>query len=189
MHLTRNPAEPADGRFDHHPYFRVRPLMRGVMRFSFTTMKVQLVLTILFVMILHCFAHTQERSATCKSPPEYGNRNQVDPKRSTVRGLSGRIISEVGDPAKEMGPVPACVGLFTEQGHRLVASVVADEDGRFRFAAIPSGRFRLIVRDPLNVFCLANMPLRIVSSRGKGTPLVIHMRASGIDICSYGAFK
>ena len=126
----------------------------------------------------------------CKSPIEYDNRNQVDPKHSTVRRILGHAISEAGDPAKGIGPVPVCLGLFTEKDHRLIASAVADEEGRFEFGPIPPGRFHLVVRDPLNLFCLANMPLEVVKwRRGKERPLVIHMRPAGIDNCSYGDFK
>src|SRR4029079_3501337 len=80
-----------------------RSAMRSVERFSSPTMQAQPCLTMLLVLFLNLSANAQEPSATCKSPIEYGNRNQVDPTRSTVRGLSGRVISEVGDPAKEMG--------------------------------------------------------------------------------------
>jgi hypothetical protein len=133
---------------------------------------------------------TGAQQTKCKSPIEYGNRNQVDPKRSDVSSLSGRVISEVGDPAKEVGPVPACLGLFTEKDHRLVASAVADEEGRFKFESVASGRYRLVVRDPQNLFCVANMPLRVVASlRGTAKSLVIHMRPAGIDDCSYSDFK
>ena len=145
-------------------------------------------LTIIFVLFSGLLVSAQ--TPKCKSPIEYGNRNQVDPIRSTIGGLSGRVISEVGRPAKEIGPVPACLGLFTEKDHRLVASTVADREGRFKFGVVRSGRFRLVVRDPLNSFCLANMPLHVVKwPRGKTKPLVIHMRPAGIDDCSYGDFK
>jgi len=145
-------------------------------------------LTIIFILVPALLVNAQ--TPKCKSPIDYGNRNQVDAKRSTVGRLSGRAISEVGDPAKEIGPVPVCLGVFTEKDHRLVASAVADEEGRFHFASIPLGRFRLVVRDPLNLYCLANMPLHVVKwPRGKAKPLVIHMRPSGIDDCSYGDFK
>jgi hypothetical protein len=135
-------------------------------------------------------ANAQQPSLSCNSPIEYGNRNQVDPKRSSIRGISGRVIMEVGNPAKELGAVPACLGLFTEKDQRLIASAVANEEGRFKFKSVPSGHYRLVVRDPQNSFCVANMPLRIVKwPRGKAKPLVIHMRPAGIDDCSYGDFK
>jgi hypothetical protein len=152
-------------------------------------MKRQLNLAIVFVLVLPLLAGAQQ-PVTCKSPIEYGNRNQVDPKRSNVRRLSGRVIMEVGDPAKELGPVPACLGLFTEKDHRLVASAIADEEGHFKFKSVSSGRYRLVVRDPQNAFCLANMLLRVVQwPRGTTKSLVIHMRPAGIDDCSYGDFK
>jgi hypothetical protein len=82
------------------------------------------------------------------------------------------------------------LGLFTEKDHHLVVSVVADDQGRFKFSSVPSGRYRLVVRDPQNVFCVANMPLRIVRwPLRKAKRLVIHMRPAGIDDCSYGDFK
>lgn len=153
-------------------------------------MKFQTILTILLFSFFGAFTYARQQSPTCKSPIEYGNRNQVDPKRSSVRGVSGRVTAEVGRPAKEVGAVPACLGLFTEKDHRLIASVVADEEGRFKFGSVPSGRYRLVVRDPQNAFCVANMPLNVVRwPRGKTKPLIIHMRPAGIDDCSYGDFK
>jgi hypothetical protein len=135
-------------------------------------------------------ANAQQPSLSCKSPVEYGNRNQVDPKRSSVRGISGRVMMEAGNPAKELGAIPACLGLFTEKGHHLIASAVADEEGRFKFKPVPSGRYRLVVRDPQNSFCIANMPLNVARRRrGKARLLVIHMRPAGLDDCSYGDFK
>jgi hypothetical protein len=132
----------------------------------------------------------QKPDPICKTPFEYENRNQVDPKRSSLSSIAGRVITEVGDPAREVGPWPACLGLFAENDHRLVASTVADEDGHFKFSSVPPGSYRLVVRDPQNAFCVANMPLSVVRSlRGKAKSLVIHMRPSGIDDCSYGDFK
>jgi hypothetical protein len=164
-----------------------RPVNSNVMCFSIPTMKRAIILTVLLP-VFSLLAGAQQ--PICRSPIEYGNRNQVNPKRSSVRGLSGRVVSEVGDPAKEIGPVPACLGLFTEKDHRLVATAVADEEGRFKFKSVASGRYRLVVRDPQNAFCLANMPLHIVGwPRGTTKSLVIHMRPSGIDDCSYGDFK
>ena len=149
---------------------------------------VRVLLTIFTILFLASLGYAQ--APKCESPIEYGNRNQVDPKRSTVRSLSGRAISEVDDRAKEIGPLPVCLGLFTENDHRLVASTVSDENGYFKFGSVPSGRYRLVVRDPQNSFCLANMPVHVVKwPRGTTKRLVIHMRPAGIDVCSYGDFK
>ena len=153
-------------------------------------MKAQVILTFLLVALSSSLSLAQQESPRCKSPIEYGNQNQVDPKHSSVAGISGRVVAESGTPPKQFGPVAACLGLFTEEDHRLIASVIADEEGRFRFDFVPSGRYRLVVRDSQNVFCLANMPLRVVKGpHRRARPLVIHMRAAGIDDCSYGDFK
>ncbi len=144
----------------------------------------------LIILISSASLALAQQPLSCKSPIEYGSRNQVDPKPSSVRGVAGRVIMEVGNPTKELDPIPACLGLFTEEDHRLVASAVADGEGHFRFKSVPAGRYRLVVRDPQNSLCVANMPLRIVRwPRGKAKPLVIHMRPAGIDDCSYGDFK
>src|SRR5438270_12104970 len=153
-------------------------------------MKARIVLTILLFAFSGLLADARRQSAVCKSPVEYGNRNKVEPKRSTVKGVSGRVITEAGNPAKELDSVPACIGLFTEKEHRLVASTVADEAGYFRFDSVPAGLYRLVVRDPQDLFCVANMPLRVVrGSRSSAKLLVIHMRPASIDDCSYGDFK
>jgi hypothetical protein len=152
-------------------------------------MKAQVPVVLFLVLFYATLTHAQ-RPVRCNLPVEYGNRNQVDPPRSTVRSLVGRVVAETGDPAKEIGAVPACLGLFTEKGHRLVASAEADQRGRFKFGVIRSGRFRLVVREPLNSFCLANLSLRVANKpRGKARELVIHMRPAGVDDCSYGEIK
>ena len=153
-------------------------------------MKARICLTLIVTVFSTLLVSAQQQVPICKSPIEYGNRNQVEPKRSSVRGISGRVIAEVGQPAKEVGAVPACLGLFTESDHRLIASVVADDEGRFKFGSVSPGKYRLVVRDPQNGFCVANMPLSIAKwPRGKAKSLVIHMRPAGVDDCSYGDFK
>jgi hypothetical protein len=168
----------------------IRALDASLLRGKIKPMKAQAILTTLLILFCNSFTYAQKQIPTCESPIEYGNRNQVDPERSSVRDISGRVIAEVGSPAKEIGSVPACLGLFTEKEHRLVASVVANDEGYFKFNSIPPGKYRLIVRDPQNAFCVANMPLRVVRGpRGTGKTLVIHMRPVWIDDCSYGDFK
>ncbi len=135
----------------------------------------------------------QQSTEPCGMRIEYGNRNQVEPARLSVGLVSGLVISEVGRDAtrREVGPVSgACLGLFTEQDHRLVATIMADQQGYFEFSSVPSGQYRLVVQaKPL---CLANVRLRVrrrsISATSKHK-LIIHMRAAGIDDCSYGEFK
>jgi hypothetical protein len=139
----------------------------------------------------------QEPPVSCPALIEYGNRNQVDPKPLTVSDVSGVVLFQRGklsEEVEDVGPInDACVGLFTEKGHRLVASAKAVDDGRFRLKAVPAGLYRLVVRDPHGLLCVANVPLKITArTRGRmsvGGPLVVHMRSSAIDDCSYGDFK
>lgn len=145
----------------------------------------------------------QQESPQCKSLINYENHNQIDLKPSSVRVVSGRVFNEVSDVgthtanmAHENGVIPgACLGLFTEKDHRLIASAVADDEGNFKFKSVPLGRYRLVVYDPQNLLCVANMSLRVVGwPRGgifkrKSTTIMIHMRVSGIDECSYGEVK
>jgi hypothetical protein len=147
-------------------------------------------LTSLLVVLSASLSYAQQQSLSCPLQIEYGNKNQIDPKRLSIRGVVGSVIAEVGRPAKEIGPIPACLGLFTEMDYRLVASAVADQSGRFNFGSVPTGRYRLVVRDPQNAFCVANIMLRVVRwPRSKTKPLVIHLRPAGIDDCSYAGFK
>ena len=62
--------------------------------------------------------------------------------------------------------------------------------GRFEFGSVPPSLYRLIVRDPQNALCVANMPLTVINAkRSKARSQVIHMRPAGVDDCSYGDFK
>jgi hypothetical protein len=135
-----------------------------------------------------------QKAEPCKDL-KYENKNQVNPNPLSVSTVSGRVIVEVGElggSAREIGPVTeACLGLFAEKDHQLLATAVVDDEGRFVFDAVPSGKYRLVVRaGPL---CVANVPLRVTSRKrrkeGDDKQVVVHMRAAGIDTCSYADYK
>ena len=136
----------------------------------------------------------QQREAPCNVPFKYENRNQVDPKPLSIDLVSGQVVvtsGEVNGTARDIGAVTeACLGLFTEKDHQLVATASVDSEGRFILGAVPEGKYRLVVRaDPL---CLANVPLRVVRGKRDGArkkQIVVHMRAAGIDTCSYADYK
>ena len=122
----------------------------------------------------------------------YENHNQVDPRPLSLRELTGRVLTEVDEPAQVVGPVSgACLGLFIEQDHHLVATATADKEGHFEFGAVAPGRYRLVVR--ANGLCAANVPLQIAaksrSRKQKNSEIVVHMRPAGIDTCSYADYK
>ena len=151
--------------------------------------KMPIPLSLFLMIFIYPLRQAQEHhKITCPPAIEYGNRNQVTPASLKISTVKGRVIAEGGTAAKDAAPVPACLGLFREDDHQLVASTTADEKGRFEFESISAGLYRLVVRDPQNAFCVANVPLQIVRSQ-RGKPLVIHLRPSGVDTCSYGDLK
>jgi len=130
----------------------------------------------------------QQTVAPCPSPIGYENHNQIDPPPLSLRVIPGRAIAQDGVSVPNV-----CLGLFTEREHRLVASVVADEEGYFRFNNICLGLYRLVAKDRYGGFCTANVGIRVVRyPRGgilRGKRLVLHMIPPAIDVCSYGAYK
>jgi hypothetical protein len=150
-------------------------------------MRLHIVLVLLCLSILAaapCKA-AQKGDAPCPSSTLYENHNQVDYGPLKVHAVRGMGIVEVGDKTHPGRAVPgACLSLFTEKDHKLVASVAADSEGRFQFDAVSSGRYRLVAR--ADAFCIANIPLEVVRSSGKKTEILVHFRPAGIDTCSYG---
>lgn len=131
-----------------------------------------------------CVAQQTDESP-CPSSTVYENHNQIDYGPLKVRTVRGMGIVEVGDKTQPGRAVPgACLSLFTEKEHRLVASVVTDSKGRFQFDAVPPGRYRLVAR--ADAFCIANVPLEVVRSSRKKAEIFVHFRPAGIDTCSYG---
>lgn len=151
-------------------------------------MSKRLFLIIAFVGLAPVWMSAQQSPSSCANPLEYDNRNQIDPPPLSVRVVAGSVIDQDGYAI----PI-ACLGLFTERDHRLVANIVANEEGNFRFRNIPSGWYRLVVRDEYGGFCAANAKVRAVSwPRGgirKRRQIVVHLRPSAIDVCSYADYK
>jgi Carboxypeptidase regulatory-like domain len=118
-----------------------------------------------------------------KCAPTYQNHNMVDYGPLVFRKVSGRAI----DPSSEEMP-GACLGLFTDDGQRLVTVARTDQSGNFALTAIPPGRYRLVA--DVRGFCVANIRLRIVRwPRVAHRELVLHMKPGAIDACSYGGYK
>lgn len=114
--------------------------------------------------------------------PNYVNENSTDPAPLKLNGLLGRVSGLGGDAISG-----ATVSLFTEEGHRLVASVNSDRDGKFRFDKVEHGLYRVVAR--VAGLCSANIPVKIESSLIRHHKLEITMRPKDIDTCSYGMAK
>ena len=137
-------------------------------------MKILLML-VLPMIILQLPNSSPPLAQTC-AEMAYENRNQVDYgplQLGSVRGIA-QDFQGVEIPR-------ACVGIFTDADHKLVATGETDDHGRFVLSGVPKGVYRLVVKYP--GFCPANALVRI--SGGKGKSAIVHMKAAGIDTCSY----
>ncbi len=148
----------------------------------------QLFLLLLLAGFTPMLVNAQKPISTCPKSLEYENHNFLDPSPLSIRAVAGRII----DSGK--APVPnACLGLFTDRDHRLVASTVADDDGNFRFRNVPSGRYRLIVRDVYGLFCTVNAKVNIVDWLRGGIQMrrrnISPFIPPAIDVCRYVTYK
>ena len=127
----------------------------------------------------------------CESVSKAENRNHVNPAPFVLSLLSGQVIAEGGNPGKSLGAIPkACIGLFSEDDRGFIDSRVADDDGTFSFKGVPPGDYRLLVIDPHKVFCMANISIRIQwGNKARGKRIVVHLKPTGIDTCSYADYK
>ena len=123
----------------------------------------------------------EETGTACKSL-SYENRNQTDYGPLHVAAVRG-----VAKDAQGVVIPKACVGVFTEAGHKLVATTQTDDDGQFELNDIPDGAYRLIAK--YEGFSTANVKLRIEQrSHGKKL-LTVQMRLSGLDAHSFIELK
>ena len=109
------------------------------------------------------------------------NENQTDPAPLKLTGVEGRVRGLGGD-----GMAMASVSLFTENGHTLVATVLSDKDGKFKFNKVDKGLYRVVAR--VAGLCTANIPI-LVGSSLLHRRLEITMQAKDLDRCSYGLAK
>jgi hypothetical protein len=112
----------------------------------------------------------------------YVDENQPDPAPLKLRDLEGSVRGLGGD-----GMPRVSVLLFAEDGHVLVATVVTDKDGKFRFGKVDKGRYRVVVK--VQGLCPANVPVLLEGSLLAHRKLVVTMQSKDIDTCSYGMTK
>ena len=112
----------------------------------------------------------------------YENHNVVDPHPLDVNTVAG----SVHDPGK-LTFSGALILLFTEQDHTLVATTRSDNNGRFEFAKIKPGLYRLIAK--IDALCPANIPIKVSSSPLAHRKIQITMQPQDLDTCSYGTTK
>lgn len=135
----------------------------------------------LFLIVLGASGIAQQKVAICSSTPQYQNRNQVDEGRLIVNYIKGQATDANSAAVRGL-----CVALFTEKQHILIASTVTDEDGNFELGNIRPWQYRLVIQG--QYFCPANARLIVLQKRLPSTHrqrLYAHIRASGVDACSY----
>jgi hypothetical protein len=114
--------------------------------------------------------------------PAYVNENSTNPAPLKLRDVNGVVRGLGGDAMPR-----AAVALYTEQGHELVGSAMSDHDGKFKFAKIDKGLYRVVVS--VQGLCTANVPIVVESGLLAHRRLVVTMRPKDIDTCSYGTTK
>lgn len=109
----------------------------------------------------------------------YEDHNQIDYVVSTKTGTLRGVVVDFGSD-----PVPkACVGIFTEDAHALLAKAESNDEGEFAMPRLVKGSYRIVVRYP--GFCAANAILRVHGGLGHRKALSVQMRPRGLDTCSY----
>jgi hypothetical protein len=122
-----------------------------------------------------------ETGSACKNL-SYENRNQTDYGPLHVAAVRG-----VAKDTQGVVIPKACVGVFTEASHKLVATTQTDNDGRFELNGIPDGAYRLIAK--YEGFSTANAKLRIELRSQSKKSLTVQMRPSGLDTHSFIELK
>ena len=114
-------------------------------------MKLTLLLTMGWMGV---FAAAPAQAAQAAPAPAYVNENPADPAPLKLVGVEGRVRGLGGDPMSR-----ATVSLFTEDKHELVATVMSDKDGKFRFDKVGKGLYRVVAR--VEGLCTANIPILV----------------------------
>ena len=122
------------------------------------------------------FSQQKRESSPCVA--DYENHNQVEYRPLIVQAVNGTVVDLAQEAVSQV-----CVAIFAEKDHALIATTQSDANGKFSLEKIRPGRYRLVVKaDPL---CAANVPLRVVKNTKKKMALRVHMKARGLDACSY----
>jgi hypothetical protein len=137
-------------------------------------------------LVICCFAFVlltaaEETGAVCKNF-SYENRNQADYGPLHVAAIRG-----VAKDAQGVAIPKACVGVFTEAGHKLVATAQTDNNGQFELNDIPDGAYRLIAK--YGGLSTANAKLRIEQRSQNKKSLTVQMRPTGLDTDSFIELK
>jgi hypothetical protein len=148
-----------------------------------TKMKTVLAVTLGAVGMVFATVRAGGQAATAGAgAPVYVDENSVDPAPLKLSGVEGTVRGLGKDALPR-----TTVSLFTEDGHTLVATMMTDKNGKFRFNKVDKGLYRVVAGLP--GLCTANIPIKVESSILAKHRLEITMQAKDLDRCSYGMAK
>jgi hypothetical protein len=124
---------------------------------------------------------TEKNRPACNSL-SYEDRNQTD--------YGPLLVAKVRGVAKDAEGVvipKACIGIFSEVGHKLIATIQTRDSGQFELPGIPDGSYRLVVK--YEGFSPANAKIQIAEHSQSKRSLTVQMRPVGIDARSFVELK
>jgi hypothetical protein len=131
-------------------------------------MKRHVAFAMFFCITVHLATVGWADETACKNLT-YESRNQTDYGPLVVTVVRGTVQDAEG------GPIPkACVGVFTEADHKLVAFTGTDDRGKFELNGLHDGEYRLVAK--YEGFCPANAKLRIERRAKIKKPLTTSIR-------------
>ena len=119
----------------------------------------------------------QEPNSSCQNM-RYEYHNQIDPPPRHVGTVEGLVKDVNGSDVRK-----ACVGVFTDAEHKLLAATEADDHGRFAVAGLGDGTYRLVIS--ADDLCTANVRIILKNGSRRKKQLIAKMWPRGIDACSW----
>jgi hypothetical protein len=160
----------------------------------------RLFFTVLFFTLASFQTFAQNQNSMCEMPLEYKEDSSADQKTISLRRIKGIVnlnIGKTGESTDVATVTDLCLGLFTEDTHKLVATIATGngkEAGVFSFPKVKRGRYRLITfLGSQSKFDFANIPVKVVGFPQGGffkkRELYLHMRFAVNGSQSYATTK
>lgn len=111
----------------------------------------------------------------------FDSKSMVVEEPLVVRSIDGIVVTEDGfDLLPEI-----CVAIFREDDQVRVGSFKLGKSQRFDFKELQDGRYRLVVKQRYNLYCLASIPVFVSRREKKEKSIEVIMKPREIDVCSY----